>query len=116
MYYLQHERPCCIYFLEYAKQNKIDYFKPISHFKKCHTFQIGIKYTILNLFTFPNLQNIIKYTSLVPVVLKQAREKKRGCSTRLGPRCDVTAKGALERLADFSIFNMAENLYIQITL
>jgi hypothetical protein len=34
----------------------------------------------------------------------------------MGPRCDVTAKGALERLADFSIFNMAENLYIQITL
>jgi hypothetical protein len=30
--------------------------------------------------------------------------------------CDVTAKGALERLADFGIFNMAENLYIQITL
>ena len=50
--------------------------------------------------------------SLVPVVLKYAREKKRGCSTRLGPRCDVTAKGASERLADFSIFNMAENLYI----
>ena len=22
--------------------------------------------------------------------------KKRGCSTRLGPRCDVTAKGASE--------------------
>jgi hypothetical protein len=42
--------------------------------------------------------------------------KKRGCSTRLGPRCDVTAKGASERLADFSIFNMAENLDIQITL
>jgi hypothetical protein len=38
--------------------------------------------------------------------------KKRGCSTRLGPRSDVTAKGASERLADFSIFNMAENLYI----
>ena len=53
--------------------------------------------------------------SLVPVVLKQAREK-RGCSTRLGPRCDVTAKGASERLADFSIFNMAENLYKQVTL
>jgi hypothetical protein len=31
-------------------------------------------------------------------------------------RCDVTAKGASERLADFSIFHMAENLYIQITL
>ena len=53
--------------------------------------------------------------SLVPVVLSK-REKKRGCSTRLGPRCDVTAKGASERLADFSIFNMAENLDIQITL
>jgi hypothetical protein len=32
------------------------------------------------------------------------------------PNLDVTAKGASERLADFSIFNMAENLYIQITL
>ena len=50
--------------------------------------------------------------SLVPVVLKQAREK---CSTRLGPRCDVTAQCASERLADFSIFNKAENLYIQVT-
>jgi hypothetical protein len=30
-------------------------------------------------------------------------------------RCDVTAEGASERLADFSIFNMAENLYIQVT-
>jgi hypothetical protein len=38
--------------------------------------------------------------------------KKHG----LGPRCDVTAEGASERLADFSIFNMAENLHIQITL
>ena len=27
---------------------------------------------------------------------------------RLGPRCDVTAEGASERLADFSIFNMAD--------
>jgi hypothetical protein len=45
-----------------------------------------------------------------------ARKKVDACSTRLGPRCDVTAKGASERLADFSIFNMAENLYIQITL
>jgi hypothetical protein len=55
--------------------------------------------------------------SLVPVVLKQAREKTRMySSTRLGPRCDVTAKGASERLADFSIFNMAGNLYIQVTL
>ena len=53
--------------------------------------------------------------SLVPVVLKQAREKTwMYSSTRLGHRCDVTAKGASERLADFSIFNMAENLYIQI--
>ena len=34
----------------------------------------------------------------------------------VGPRCDVTAKGASERLADFSIFNMAENVYIQTTL
>jgi hypothetical protein len=34
----------------------------------------------------------------------------------MGPGCDVTAKGASERLADFSIFNMAENLYIKITL
>jgi hypothetical protein len=42
--------------------------------------------------------------------------KIRGCSTRLGLRCDVTAKGASERLADFGIFSMAENLYIQITL
>jgi hypothetical protein len=51
--------------------------------------------------------------SPVPVVLKQAREKKRN---ETETRCDVTAKGASERLADFSIFNMAENLYIQITL
>jgi hypothetical protein len=60
--------------------------------------------------------NHVRHTrsSLVPVVLKQAREK-RGCSARLGPRCDVTAKGASERLADFNIFNMAENLYIEIT-
>ena len=27
---------------------------------------------------------------------------------RLGPKCDVTAEGASERLADFSIFNMAD--------
>ena len=33
---------------------------------------------------------------------------------RLGPRCDVTAEGALERLADFSIFIMADNLYTYI--
>ena len=29
-------------------------------------------------------------------------------------RCDVTAEGASERLADFSIFNMADNLYTYI--
>jgi hypothetical protein len=34
----------------------------------------------------------------------------------VGPRCDVTAKGASEHLADFSTFNMAGNLYIQINL
>jgi hypothetical protein len=67
-------------------------------------------------FVFCLLCKIINrvLSSLVPVVLKQAREKS-GCSTRLGPRCDVTTKGDPERLADFSIFNMAENLYIQIT-
>ena len=31
-------------------------------------------------------------------------------------RRDVAAKGASECLADFSIFNIAEKLYIQITL
>jgi hypothetical protein len=36
-----------------------------------------------------------KTASLVPVILKC--EKKRG----LGPRCDVTAKGASERLAKY---------------
>ena len=29
----------------------------------------------------------------------------------LGPGCDVIAEGASERLADFSIFNMADKLY-----
>ena len=39
-------------------------------------------------------------------------EKKQGyISIRLAPRCDVTAEGAPERLADFSIFNMADNFY-----
>jgi hypothetical protein len=56
---------------------------------------------------YGKLKILLLRASLVPVVLKQAREKS-GCSTRLGPRCDVTAKGASERLADFSIFNMAE--------
>ena len=35
---------------------------------------------------------------------------------RLGPRCDVTAEGASERLADFSIFNTADNLYTAISI
>jgi hypothetical protein len=39
------------------------------------------------------------------------REKKRGCSTRLGPRCDVTAKGASERL-EISIFLIRRKIYI----
>jgi hypothetical protein len=56
------------------------------------------------------------FHSLVPVVLKQAREKMLMWYETGTSRCDVTAKGASERLADFSIFNMAENLYIQITL
>jgi hypothetical protein len=47
------------------------------------------------------------YSSLVPVALKQAQEKTWiHPRTRLGSRCDVTAQGASERLADFSIFNM----------
>ena len=37
---------------------------------------------------------IMVLVSLVPVVLNCKREKKSACSTRLGPRCDVTAKGA----------------------
>ena len=33
---------------------------------------------------------------------------------RLAPSCDVTAEGAPERLADFSIFSMAVDLYASI--
>jgi hypothetical protein len=58
------------------------------------------------------LHNITNQPS--PSRLKQAREKS-GCSTRLGPMCDVTAKGASERIADFSIFNIAPGKnYIQL--
>jgi hypothetical protein len=45
--------------------------------------------------TYMNQSTEQKTASLVPVILKC--EKKRG----LGPRCDVTAKGASERLAKY---------------
>ena len=53
--------------------------------------------------------------TLAPVVLDQTQGKNKDiCSMRLGTRCDVTAESALERLADFSIFIMADNLYTYI--
>ena len=51
--------------------------------------------------------------SLVPVVLEQTQRKKPGyISIRPAPRCDVTAEGAPQRLADFNIFNMVDNFYV----
>jgi hypothetical protein len=76
--------------------------------------------TVTTLFSYQCYQlcflTEIRISQPSPSRSEASARKKRGCSTRLGPRCDVTAKGASERLADFSIFNMAENLYIQITL
>ena len=59
--------------------NKIDYFKPISHLQKCHIFQTGIKYSILNLLhilknsTF--FQTGIKYSDFKPISHFSNRDK-----------------------------------------
>ena len=78
-----------------------------------------VYYKIRSILAFNVSSSILAFnvsTQPSPSRSEASARKKSGCSTRLGPRCDVTAKGAPERLADFNIFNMAENLYIKITL